>query len=226
MLESALSLLRLAALTRDAPESVLHDLAASSRFLEVQAGQVLFLEHDPAETIFVLESGYAKPFKCSPVHARELTVGVFGSREALGSLAVLLNSSHYQASCSMLEAGRVLCVSSDAFRDALGRSPEFSRAVLAHVAQRQSVLLERFGTLFFTAIGERLAAYLLEHQHANGFLLPSNSELASLLGTVPELVSRKLGGFYRQGWIRLERRCVWIVQAESLEMLSEPESCC
>ena len=142
MLESAMSLLRLSALTRDAPESVLQDLVASSRFLNVQAGQVLFLEHDPAETIFVLESGYAKLFKFSPVHARELTVGVFGSREALGSLAVLLNPARYQASCSMLEAGQVLCISSDSFRNALERSPEFSKAVLAHVAQRQSVLLE------------------------------------------------------------------------------------
>ncbi len=217
MLESALSLLRLSALTRDAPDSVLQDLAASSRFLDVQAGQVLFLEHELAETIFVLESGYAKLFKFSPVHARELTVGVFGSREALGSLAVLLSPSRYQASCSMLEAGRVLCVSSYAFRDVLGRSPQFSWAVLAHVAQRQSVLLERFGMLFFTAIGERLARYLLEHQSPDGFMLPSNSELASLLGTVPELVSRKLGEFYRQGWIRLERRRVWIVQPELLE---------
>jgi CRP/FNR family transcriptional regulator, dissimilatory nitrate respiration regulator len=219
MLESALSLLRISPLTRDAPESVLHDLAASSRFLEAQAGQVLFLEHDPAETIFVLESGYTKLFKFSPVHARELTVGVFASREALGSLAVLLKPSRYQASCSMLEAGRVLCVSSVVFRDALEHSPEFSRSVLAHVAQRQSVLLERFGMLFFTAIGERLASYLLEHQHKDGFLLPSNSELVSLLGTVPELISRKLGEFYRQGWIRLERRRVWIVQPDSLEHL-------
>jgi CRP/FNR family transcriptional regulator, dissimilatory nitrate respiration regulator len=219
MLESALSLLRLSALTRDAPESVLQDLAASSRFLDVQAGQVLFLEHDLAEATFVLESGYAKLFKFSPAHARELTVGVFASPEALGSLAVLLNPSRHQASCSMLEAGRVLCVSSNSFRDALVCSPEFSRAVLAHVAQRQSVLLERFGTLFFTAIGERLAAYLLKHQHEAGFLLPSNSELASLLGTVPELISRKLGEFYRQGWIRLERRRVWIVKPESLENL-------
>jgi CRP/FNR family transcriptional regulator, dissimilatory nitrate respiration regulator len=220
MLESALSLLRNSPLTRDAPDFVLQELAASSRFLEAQSGQVLFLEHDPAETIFVLESGYAKLFKFSPMHARELTVGVFGSREALGSLAVLLTPSRYQASCSMLEAGRVLCVSSDAFQDALLRSPEFSRSVLAHVAHRQSVLLERFGTLFFTAIGERLASYLLEHQDDNGFLLPSNSELASLLGTVPELISRKLGEFYRQGWIRLERRRVWIVHPDSLGHLN------
>jgi CRP/FNR family transcriptional regulator, dissimilatory nitrate respiration regulator len=219
MLESALSLLRLSVLTRDAPESVLQDLAVSSKFIDVQTGQVLFLEHDPAETIFVLESGYAKLFKFSTAHARELTVGVFGSREALGSLAVLIQPAFYQASCSMLEAGRVLCVSSDAFRNSLVRSPEFSRSLLAHVAQRQSVLLERFGTLFFTAIGERLASYLLEHQYENGFLLPSNSELASLLGTVPELISRKLGEFYRQGWIRLERRRVWIVKPESLENL-------
>jgi CRP/FNR family transcriptional regulator, dissimilatory nitrate respiration regulator len=220
MPESALSLLQLSPLTRDAPVSVLQDLVAGSRFLEVQSGQVLFLEHDAAETIFVLESGYAKLFKFSPVHARELTVGVFASREALGSLAVLLSPARHQASCSMLEAGRVLCVSSVVFRDALQRSPEFSQVILAHVAQRQSVLLERFGTLFFTAIGERLAAYLLEHQDEDGFLLPSNSELASLLGTVPELISRKLGEFYRQGWIRLERRRVWVLQVESLEGLN------
>jgi CRP/FNR family transcriptional regulator, dissimilatory nitrate respiration regulator len=217
MLESALSLLRLSVLTRDASEPVLQDLAGHSRFLDVQAGQVLFLERDPADTIFLLESGYAKLYKFSPAHAREVTLGVFGSREALGSLAVLLEPPRYRASCSMLESGRVLCVSGTALRAALVRSPEFSRAVLAHVARRQAVLLDRFSELFFTAIGERLGRYLLEHRSADGFALPSNSELASLLGTVPELVSRKLGEFYRLGAIRLERRRVWVVRPDMLE---------
>ena len=74
-------------------------------------------------------------------------------------------------------------------------------------------------SLVFSELGERLAAYLLEHAAAP-WPLPTNSELAALLGTVPELVSRKLGEFYRLGVIRLERRVVQVVDRPALTELA------
>ncbi|MFB9992779.1 helix-turn-helix domain-containing protein [Deinococcus oregonensis] len=47
-------------------------------------------------------------------------------------------------------------------------------------------------------------------------MLPTNSTLAAELGSVPEVVSRKLGEFYRLGLIALERRTVRVTDAVRL----------
>ena len=80
------------------------------------------------------------------------------------------------------------------------------------MAERQFELLLLLRRVAFFEVQSRLAQYLLE-QHATlgpGFPLPTNPELAALLGTVPEIVSRTLSRFYKQGWIRLEDRRVWV----------------
>jgi CRP/FNR family transcriptional regulator len=75
------------------------------------------------------------------------------------------------------------------------KQPVFARAVIAHLARRHARLTERLEHLFFVELDERLAAFLLERVSDDGYAPPTNSELASILGTVPELVSRTLGEF-------------------------------
>jgi len=67
-------------------------------------------------------------------------------------------------------------------------------------------------------VRERLCEFLLEKlsQEGQGFHLPTNPELAALLGTVPEAVSRNLGQLYRQGLIQLKGRRVEIPNPQAL----------
>ncbi len=68
---------------------------------------------------------------------------------------------------------------------------------------------------------ERLCEFLLERlrEEGQGFRLPTNPELAALLGTVPEAVSRNLGELYRRGLIRLSGRRVEVPDPGALEGL-------
>ena len=50
--------------------------------------------------------------------------------------------------------------------------------------------------------------------------ISAGAHLAALLGTVPELISRKLGEFYRLGLIVLERRTVRVCDAAELARLA------
>ena len=67
-----------------------------------------------------------------------------------------------------------------------------------------------------------MARLLITNVDQHGWLLPRNTLLAAELGTVPELVSRKLGEFYRMGYIRLEKRRVWIADRSALQAMLEP----
>jgi CRP/FNR family transcriptional regulator, dissimilatory nitrate respiration regulator len=218
-LEDQLQLVQNTVIFRDGLESDLLELVRQSQTKTFQTGQTVYLEGDAATSIFVVSSGYFKTFSSSPDGTRELTLSVEGSRQILGLVAAFLEPRVHAASCVTLEAGVLVCIPQDVFNLALERSPQLARASLRFLANRHSKLIRRTEQLFFSELNQRLAVYLLEHASSEGFQLPTNSELASQLGTVPELVSRKLGEFYRQGFIKLEKRRVWTENPEALKML-------
>jgi CRP-like cAMP-binding protein len=101
------------------------------------------------------------------------------------------------------------------------RSPALAEAVLTHFARRHADLLARMEDLLFSDLNAWLAAHLLDQTPPGDcYALPTNSDLAALLGTVPELVSRKLGEFYRQNYIGMHRRSVWILDEWALRRLA------
>jgi CRP/FNR family transcriptional regulator, dissimilatory nitrate respiration regulator len=189
-----------------------------SRVKTFQTGETVYLEGDAASNVFVVVSGYFKTFSSSPDGARELTLSIEGSRQILGLVAAFLEPKIHAASCVALENGVLICIPSDVFYLALEQSQQLAKASLRFLANRHSKLIRRTEQLFFSELNQRLARYLLEHTSSAGFQLPTNSELASQLGTVPELVSRKLGEFYRQGFIRLEKRRVWLENIDALKL--------
>ena len=216
-LEDQLQLLQNTVIFRDVPESALLELVRQNRVKTFQIGETVYLEGDAANSIFVVSSGYFKTFSSSPDGSRELTLSVEGSRQILGLVAAFLEPSVHAASCVALEPGVLLCIPNDIFNLALEHSPNLAKASLRFLANRHSKLIRRTEQLFFSELNQRLGAYLLEHALSEGFQLPTNSELASQLGTVPELVSRKLGEFYRQGFIKLEKRRVWLKNIDALK---------
>jgi CRP/FNR family transcriptional regulator, dissimilatory nitrate respiration regulator len=218
-LEDQLQILKSTSIFRDVLKSDLLELTRQSHVKTLHTNETVYLEGDAATSIFVVSSGYFKTFSSSPNGARELTLSVEGSRQILGLVAAFLEPSIHAASCVALETGVLIYIPNDVFYLALERSPNLAKASLRFLANRHSKLIRRTEQLFFSELNQRLAVYLLEHTSSEGFLLPTNSELASQLGTVPELVSRKLGEFYHQGFIRLEKRRVWTEKIEALRAL-------
>ena len=216
-LEDQLQLLQNTVIFRELLEPALLEIARQSHAKTFKTGDTVYLEGDTAESIFVIASGYFKTFSSSADGSRELTLSVGGTRQVLGVVAVFLEPSLHAASCVVLETGVVICIPRDVLNLVLERSPQFSKAIIKFLAGRHANLIHRTEHLFFTELNQRLATYLLVHASSEGFQLPTNSELASQLGTVPELVSRKLGEFYHQGFIRLEKRRVWLENLEALK---------
>ncbi len=218
-LERALDVLLRCPMFHGVASSDVLELAQRSRFRTLRKGETLFLEGDPSESLFIVSDGWLKVYTLSPGGERELTIHLEGSFHPVGTLATMLAEPTYQSNCAALEEATVLEIPSSEVRRAVAGSSVLSASVIRFLARRQVSLTRRLEQLLFTELGSRLGAYLLEHASDDGFALPTNSELASLIGTVPELVSRKLGEFYRLGWIRLEKRRVWIVDARALRDL-------
>jgi CRP/FNR family transcriptional regulator, dissimilatory nitrate respiration regulator len=216
-LEGIVSELRGTAWLREASTPALLELARCAHPHEFARGTILFLEGDAVESVLVLCSGFARTYCFDPRREREFTIGTYGARQSLGVIAAFLEPSRFTASAEMLEGGVVLRVDANAVRNLAARDAAFTALTLRHVASRHAALTNRISQLVFADLDARVAALLLEHASETGWLLPSNTLLAAQLGTVPELVSRKLGEFYRRGWIRLEKRRVFVVNVDGLQ---------
>jgi CRP/FNR family transcriptional regulator, dissimilatory nitrate respiration regulator len=210
--------MRQTAWLRDASQSALLELARISSVHEFTRDAVLFLEGDAVETVFVLVSGFVRTYRFDPRRERTFTIGTYGTRQTLGVVSAFLEPSRFTATAEVLERGIALQLAATAVRSLAAREAKFASLTLRHVATRHAALTRRVSELLFADLNARVAALLLEHDEASVWALPTNSLLAAQLGTVPELVSRKLGEFYRRGWIRLEKRRVWVVDAVNLDI--------
>jgi CRP/FNR family transcriptional regulator len=206
-----------------AQEQDLRPLAALGRFLRLSRGEHLFREGQSIEALHLVSGGSVRVYRLSRGGRRELTLHVEGPRQLIAGIAAFQSRATYPAHAQALQTPtEVLALPLVTVREAVFHTPALAAAVIAYFARRQDELLGWVDRLVFGELGERLAAYLLEHA-AGPHQLPTNSELAALLGTVPELVSRKLGEFYRLGLIVLERRTVRVSDPAELARLAGGE---
>ena len=128
-----------------------------------------------------------------------------------------------------MEETRVLFFPRAAFVELIKKNPSLALNMLAMLSRR----LRRFSTLIeglsLKEVPGRLSAYLLylsetKSQSINLTLDISKAQLASLLGTIPETLSRVLAKMAREGLIEVqEGRKIRLLDRESLEELSTGE---
>jgi len=91
--------------------------------------------------------------------------------------------------------------------------PPFRQAVFHLFAERLTGLMQLVEEVSFRKLDQRLAALLAARAP---LIQVSHQQLADELGSVREIVSRLLKQFEEQGWLRLARERVEILDAEAL----------
>lgn len=225
-LEARRALLARAPLFGELGDDDLAPIARMARWCALRAGSTLFLAGDPVDALYVVASGLTKVFKDDPEGRKQLVLHLVAPGALIAEVAVFLESAAYPASCEAVEDTLVLVLPARAFYDLVDARPKLARALIRYLARRQGELVHLVDKLFFREFGARFAEELLRRLHADGqgFTLPTNVALASMLGTVPEIVSRKLSYLHRQGFIRLNGRTVFIPEPRVLADLAAGET--
>ncbi|MBF6593451.1 MAG: Crp/Fnr family transcriptional regulator [Thermaceae bacterium] len=201
----------------------LEALALQARPHTLGKGQTLFLQGDLVQCLYVVASGLVKVYRPDSKGLRQVVLHLEEPYKLVAAVAIFLEKPRYPASAEALEDSLVLAIPKDAFYHLVDTRPPVARALIRYLAKRQGQLVHLLDRLVFHEVGARLAEYLLQRSaiEGGGFRLPTNPELAAILGTVPEPVSRKLGQFFRQGLIEMKERRVWVVEAEALQQIAE-----
>jgi CRP/FNR family transcriptional regulator, anaerobic regulatory protein len=102
------------------------------------------------------------------------------------------------------------------FRRLISESDEFRTFIFRSFSERISHLMELVDAVIWKPVSSRLAKLLLEKDRNCNTIHISHQTLANELGTVREVISRSLEEFERQGWVRLERMHIHIINREGL----------
>lgn len=189
-------------------------------------GQVIFSEGDEGKGFYVLIEGKAKIFKLSP-EGKEQILHVLGPGEPFGEAAVFAGQP-FPAHAETLEKSRTLFFPRDAFIELIKTDPSLALNMLAILSRRLRKFTVLVEDLSLKEVPARLAAYLLylsgEQAGSDDLKLDiAKNQLASLLGTIPETLSRVLTRMTRQGLIHIDGSHIKIVDRLGLEDLVQAE---
>jgi CRP/FNR family transcriptional regulator len=186
-------------------------------------GQIIFSEGDKADGFYVVVEGTVKIFKLS-VEGKEHILHIFESGEPFGEVPVFAGE-HFPAHAEAIAESRLLFFPRDAFVNLIKQVPSLALNMLAALSARLRQFTVKVEHLSLKEVPGRLAAYLLYlSEEAGGQdsvdLSISKQQLASLLGTIPETLSRILARMAKDGLIEMDGRHITIRDRVGVEELA------
>jgi CRP/FNR family transcriptional regulator len=187
-------------------------------------GEAVFFEGDPGDGFYVVIEGLIKVFKIS-ADGKEQILHLIGAGEPFGEVAVFAGRS-FPANAEALADSRLLFFPRDAIIRLIAQNPAMAMKMLAMLSKRLRQFTVQVENLSLKEVPGRLASYLMvladEQGQPNVLTLPiSKGQLASLLGTIPETLSRIFNKMAAQGLIEVSGRSIRILNREGIEELSE-----
>ena len=186
-------------------------------------GETIFSEGDPGTGFYVVVTGKVKIFKVS-IDGKEQILHIFGAGEPFAEAAVFAGSA-FPAHAVPLEPSRVVFFPRREFLDLIQRQPRLAMNMLATLSLRLKKFSNLIEALSLKEVPGRLAAHLLYLSQAkhNGEVLQldiNKTQLASLLGTIPETLSRIISRMVREGIIESKGATVTLTNRQALEDLA------
>jgi CRP-like cAMP-binding protein len=187
-------------------------------------GEHIFSEGETASGFHVVITGRVKIFKMSP-EGREQILHIFGPGELFGEAPVFAGQK-FPANAEAMENSRVLFFPRDSISSLIEKNPSIALNMLAVLSLRLRMFTSLIDDLSLKEVPGRLAAYLIytrdkKEDTKNLELTITKGQLASLLGTIPETLSRILKRMKGQGLIESDGRVIRIIDGEGLEDLAK-----
>jgi CRP-like cAMP-binding protein len=199
------------------------DLARIVRVKDIARNQFVFSEGDDGIGFYVIISGRVKIYKMSP-EGKEQILHILGAGEPFAEVAVF-SGAHYPANAETLDDSSLFFFP----KQLISRNPSLAMNMLAALSIRLKQFSHMIEALSLKEVPGRLAAHLLylsaRNNDASDLLLDiAKVQLASLLGTIPETLSRILNKMNKQGLIESKGPAITILDRHGLEDLAAGES--
>lgn len=191
---------------------------------ELNNGMPVFFEGDDGDGFYLVAEGKVKIFKNSP-DGKEKILHIIEEGHPFGEVAVFTGKS-FPANAQAISKVRLLFFPRKRFIELISENPSLSLNMMAVLTQRLKQFSVQIENLSLKDVPGRLADYLLvltkEQQNKDSVKLTiTKGQLASLLGTIAETLSRILSKMNSNQLIEVNGRDIAILDLEGLKILAE-----
>jgi CRP-like cAMP-binding protein len=203
------------------PPEVIESLTAAAYRHHYKAGQVIYVEGEPADSMYILESGWIKATRMTR-EGREQAMMFLRPVEVFGDIAVLTGTT-YPGTVVALEDVDAWVFPAKTILELIPRHPAFAMAVIRHLGARVLHYISLVEDLSLRSVEARLSSTLLQHaeQQDGQFIVPRRDwttfdEMAVRLGTVRDVLSRALKTLEGEGLLKVEKHAILLIDPKGL----------
>jgi CRP/FNR family transcriptional regulator len=182
-------------------------------------GETIFFEGDKGAGFYIVETGKVKIYKMS-LSGKEQILHIFGPGEPIGEVPIF-HGQPFPATAEAIVQSNLLFLPRDRFIQLVHETPSIALNMLAVLSMRLRRFATQIENLSLKEVPARLADYLLylmeEQQNDKKVELEiSKGQLASLLGTIPETLSRIFAKMSEEALIEVDGRTIRILDKQGL----------
>jgi CRP/FNR family transcriptional regulator, cyclic AMP receptor protein len=211
------------ALLDGVPEDDVQQLLSIARRRKFARGEVVFHEHDPADTLHLIDKGRFAVRVATPLGDTAI-LAVLGPGQMFGELALLGDDAERRsATVAALEASETRSVHRIDFERLRERNPGTSNVIVAILSGQMRRLSRHLVEALYVSAEKRVLRRLLEVAEIYGdeeggeVMVPLTQEdLAGLAGTSRATVNRVLRDEEARGTVKLGRGRTTVIDVETL----------
>ena len=206
------------------PENQVNEIVRIAVEKKYGKGEIIFLEGDEGNGFYVVADGKVKIFKSS-IDGKEQILHIYGQGNPFGEVPVF-SGKEFPANAQAMLKSHLLFFPRIAFVELITTNPSLAMNMLAVLSMRLREFTVQIENLSLKEVPGRLASYLIylaDEQKAVDHisLTISKGQLASLLGTIPETLSRIFAKMNSRNLIDINGREIKLLDRSSLEDLAK-----
>jgi len=194
----------------------LEDIAPLIHELSVERGNILFSEGEPCKGLYFVVEGSIKVSRVSP-EGRDQVLAVVGRGQTFNDVPVF-DGGPCPATATALEGSVVGLIPMDLMHRLVRRHWSVAEGMLTVFASRLRGLVSLVADLTHLDVTGRVAKVLIAYHSASGQsgMDLGQQDLASIVGSTREVVSRSLRSLEEQGAIVRKSRGLEVISSEKL----------
>lgn len=220
-MEPVLDIMARAPLFNGLSKDQLEALRAIGTVHMAEKEQTIFEEGEAADGFYVLLSGKIKVYKSS-LDGKEHILHILGPGEPFGEVPVFIGAN-FPATAIALTPSKLLFFPRKRFIDLISKNPSIALGMIGLLCLRLKEFTHQIENLALKDVAARLASYLLallrDQQPSSRSirLTISKGQLAGILGTAPETLSRVFSRLSAAGYIRVRGPEITVLNPAGLE---------
>jgi len=199
----------------------LEQIAQNAVWKVYPAEKVVFWEGDSEANLYYLQYGILKVLKSSS-DGREQVLRHIKAGETFNEIGVLAKRENPATAVALEESG-IWLIPRKAIEDVLLAHPLMALQIIENMADKFEDLVSLAADLSLKSVKARFAKLLLD-QAKDGVIArrswETQTEMASRLGTVPDVLSRIIRELIKAGIIEMDKKQIRILDANGLSVLT------